>query len=119
MSDSILATIRKLIGGEENGEYFDTDLLLHINSAISRLYQIGVKKTRFEVTGVEQTWNDYLGDEYSAVLPLVKEYIHYYVRNAFDPPTSSFVLTNINDKMKELEWEINIEVDPKIESNES
>lgn len=119
MSDSILATIRKLIGGEENGEYFDTDLLLHINAAIFRLYQLGVSKTRFEVTSADQTWSDYLSDDYAVVLPLVKEYIHYYVRNAFDPPTSSFVLTNINDKLKELEWCISVEVDPKIESNES
>lgn len=119
MSDSILATIRKLIGGEENGEYFDTDLTLHINSAISRLYQLGVGKERFEITGLDETWKDYLGDEFIAVLPLIKEYIYYYVRNAFDPPTSSFVLSNVNDKIKELEWEINIEIDPEMETNES
>ena len=119
MSDSILATIRKLIGGEENGEYFDTDLMLHINAAIYRLYQLGVGKTPYTVEDVNQTWSDYLGDEFATILPLVKEYIHYYVRNAFDPPTSSIVLSNINDKLKELEWVINIEVDPKIESNES
>ena len=115
--ESILSTIRQMVGGEENATYFDTDLKVHINAALFRLYQLGVGSTPYEVTDETNTWDDFLGEDYGKI-SLIKQYVYYFVRNAFDPPQTSFVLSNINDKIKELEWEINIEVDPKIEGGE-
>lgn len=115
--ESILSTIRQMVGGEENATYFDTDLKVHINAALFRLYQLGVGSTPYEVTDETNTWNDFLGEDYGKI-SLIKQYVYYFVRNAFDPPQTSFVLSSINDKIKELEWEINIEVDPKLEGGE-
>lgn len=115
--ESILATIRQMIGGEADSPYFDTDLKVHINAALFRLYQLGVGNTPYEVTSETETWEDFLGEDYGKI-SLIKQYVYYFVRNAFDPPQTSFVLSSINDKIKELEWEINIEVDPKLEGGE-
>lgn len=101
-----------MVGGEENATYFDTDLKVHINAALFRLYQLGIGTAPYEVVDETNTWDDFLGEDYEK-LSLIKQYVYYFVRNAFDPPATSFVLSSINDKIKELEWEINIEVDPK------
>ena len=62
--ESILSTIRQMVGGEENATYFDTDLKVHINAALFRLYQLGVGSAPYEVTDATNTWNDFLGEDY-------------------------------------------------------
>lgn len=42
MTDSILTSIKKLLGIDENYKHFDPDLVMHINSVLSILMQIGV-----------------------------------------------------------------------------
>lgn len=111
MQDSILVTIRKLVCGDPYANHFDTDLLVHINACFSVLNQLGVGPEKgFIVTDETQNWSDYTAD--STVLNLVKTYITLKVRLIFDPPLTSSVLEAMNKEISQLEWRLNVAVDP-------
>ena len=63
-NDSILLTIRKMLGGSVDYAVFDIDLCTLINSSIMKLYQMGIGEIGFSVDGETQTWRDYLGDDF-------------------------------------------------------
>lgn len=109
--ESILNTVKELLGPSACYSAFDADLITHINSAINVLYQLGVGDGSFSISGDDETWADYLGAQ-CPTLNLVKSYIVAKVRKAFDPPASSSVMTALNEMISELEWRINVEVDP-------
>lgn len=99
---SILKTIRRMIGPDEDYEHFDTDLIIHINSAFSRLCQLGVGPERpFRISGTDEKWCQFMeqGD-----LEDVKTYIYLYVKNIFDPPSSSSVMNAYKEQLDKLEW---------------
>ena len=111
MQDSILMTIRKLVCGNPYADHFDTDLLVHINACFSVLNQLGVGPEKgFVVTDETQNWDDYTAD--STVLNLVKTYITLKVRLIFDPPLTNSVLEAMNKEISQLEWRLNVAVDP-------
>ena len=114
MEDSILKTIRKMIGGifvgdDEEGP-FDLDLIVHINSALQTLNQLGCGKEDFEITGASETWAEFLGTSFKN-LNMVKSYVALKVRLMFDPPSSSTLMQALKDQVDELEWRINCKVD--------
>lgn len=110
MNESILETIKKLLGPDSSYEVFDLDIILFINSAFATLRQIGVGPVNgFRITGPEETWEDFIGDRID--LEAVKEYVYLKVKMAFDPPASSFVMSAYQETCKELEWRLNIDVD--------
>ncbi len=99
---SILKTIRRMIGPSEDYNYFDTDLIIHINSAFSRLCQLGVgPENPFRITGDEEVWSDFIDDGYQED---VKQYVYLSVKVIFDPPASATVLNAYNEQIKKLEW---------------
>lgn len=99
---SILKTIRKMIGPDENYEYFDTELIIHINAAFSRLCQIGVgPELPFKITGESECWTDFIADGYQEE---VKQYIFLCVKNIFDPPASASVMNAYKEQIDKLEW---------------
>lgn len=109
--ESILNSIKKLIGLDESYTQFDTDMIIHINSAIASLNQIGVgPKDGFRITGVGETWNDFIGDGKN--LSMVKDYIYLKVKLIFDTPSTSFVIDAYEKQIAELEWRLNVQVDP-------
>lgn len=111
--ESILQTVKKLLGITDEYKVFDTDLMIHINSVLSVLRQIGVgPENGFVITGDSETWNDYLGDD--PRLETVKTYVYLKVKTIFDPPTSSIIAEATNRMISELEWRINVDVDPKV-----
>ncbi|MBQ6446460.1 MAG: hypothetical protein IJJ10_03225 [Bacillus sp. (in: Bacteria)] len=113
--DSILLTIKKMIGGWENEDAFDTDLIVHINSYLNTLNQLGVgPDDPFVITGSEETWEDFLGEDIKK-LELVKTYLYANVKIAFDPPSTSFGIDALKEIAKEAEWRLNVMVDPKEE----
>lgn len=119
LNNSILSTIKKMLGFESEYEAFDEDLVVLINGFIRELYQLGVGKEHFAVTGNEQTWADYLGNA-NGVLDDVKSYIYYKVRLIFNPPSNSFVVKSYKDAIEETAWRICTTQDMKRngESNE-
>ena len=108
--ESILQTIKKLIGPSASYDIFDNDLIIHINSAFFSLHQLGVTEEPFTITGSSETWDEFHAD---TDLESVKTYIYLKTRMFFDPPTNSALISAINEQIKELEWRINVKVDPE------
>lgn len=107
MDQSILKTIRKLIGPEEDYTHFDPDLIIHINTAIGILSQLGVgPEDGFFIQDETSKWSDFLEDE--VMYEMVKSYIYLFVKNVFDPPSNSFIVNSFEKTLKELEWRIEV-----------
>ena len=109
--DSILTSVKKMLGIPEDYEQFDMDIIMHINSVLTILNQLGVgPEEGFVITDKSTVWTDFIGD--STLIELVKSYVYLKVRLIFDPPQSSSVIEAINRQISEFEWRINVEVDP-------
>jgi hypothetical protein len=105
--DSILNTIKKLLGIDSNYTAFDVDILVFINSTFMALTQLGVGPTTgFSISSATTTWNNYLPD--GSLLEGVKAYMAQKVRMQFDPPTTSYLLDALNRTLTELEWRISV-----------
>ena len=111
MQDSILMTIRKLVCGDPYADHFDNDLLVHINACFSILNQLGVgPEDGFVVTDDTQSWSSYIAD--NRTLNMVKTYVTLKVKKIFDPPLTSSVLEAMDKEISQLEWRLNVAVDP-------
>lgn len=103
--NSILDTIKKMLGLDDTLDAFDVDILVHINSAFTVLYQLGVgKATPFSISDGTKKWSDFL--ESNLDIEAVKSYIYLKVKLAFDPPQNSFSIDAINRQINELEWRL-------------
>lgn len=107
--DSILKTIKKMCGMDEDYTPFDTDLVVFINGAILAANQIGVGVDGFTITGPNETWNDFVGDHPS--LEAIKQYIYMRVRLVFDPPANSFVVSSLEKQLDEMTWRLNVQAE--------
>lgn len=109
--ESILDTIKQLLGIPVDDDNFDTDVKININAAIFALSQIGVGPINgYIVTSNTQLWNDYIG---TSIIKLegVKNYIYLKTKLIFDPPTNSTTIQAINENLKELEWRMQLAVE--------
>ena len=114
--ESILTSIKKLLGITEDCEDFDSDLIMHINSVFMILTQMGVgPKTGFRIEDKSDEWIDFTSDDLT--IESVKTYMHLKVKLVFDPPLSSTVVDCMKQMISELEWRLNVAVDPG-EANE-
>ena len=105
--DSILTSIKKLLGIAEEYTQFDVDIIKHINTVFMILTKMGVGPPEgFSITGVYETWDDFLSG--STNLEGVKTYVYMKVQLMFDPPTSSAKLDSANRIISELEWRLNL-----------
>lgn len=109
--DSILQSVKKMLGLPAEYDAFDIDVIMHINMVFNILNQLGVgPEEGFSIIDDTATWSDYLGD--CRKLEMVKTYVYLKVRQIFDPGTSSALNTAIDNQIKELEWRLNVQVDP-------
>lgn len=105
MEDSILLSIKKLLGPMAEYEVFELDIMMHINSAFSVLTQLGVGPSEgFFIKDANDLWSDFIQ---SPKLEMVKTYIYLKVKLVFDPPSSSAVLESMNRQISEFEWRLN------------
>lgn len=110
--ESILTSIKKLLGIAEEYSAFDTDIIIHINSAFSTLKQLGVgPEEGFKISDDLDSWSDFIEDDES--IENVKTYIYLKVKLVFDPPSNSAHMQAIKDSINELEWRLNVECDNK------
>lgn len=116
MNDSILITIKKMLGMDATYTAFDTDVIVAINSALMVLGQLGVCDAGFMITGVDETWAAMLKD--SSMLESAKLYMYLKVKVAFDPPSSSFVLASFENQITEMEWRLNVQAESVVNQNE-
>ena len=109
-NDSILTSIKKLMGLTEEYDAFDQDILILINSILFELEQIGVKaKDGFALADKTAVWSDYSDD--NRLLNVLKPYIYMKTKLMFDPPTSSGALDSMNRIIDRFEWRINLYAD--------
>lgn len=108
--DSILTSIKKLLGITEEYTHFDADIVMHINSVFTILCQLGVgPESGFSISDASAVWSDFLPD--NSNLELVKSYMYQKVRLLFDPPQSSALLDAMKQSISELEWRINVQAE--------
>ncbi len=107
---SVLISIKKLLGISEEYTPFDDVIIMHINSALMAVNQLGVgpEKPAY-ITDQMDTWQSTLGDIEN--VEAIKSYIYLKVRLLFDPPASSFVLESINRQITEWEVRLNIQAE--------
>ena len=105
--DSILTSIKKMLGISDEYTHFDTDLVMYINSVFTVLHQLGVgPSSGFSIAGAEETWSAFLPGDSN--LELVKSYMQQKVRLLFDPPLQSSVLEAIKRNVDEFEWRLQV-----------
>ena len=111
-TESILTSIKKLLGIEETYDQFDPDLIMDINAVFMILNQLGIGPADcFSISDKTSNWVDFLGTDLTKP-PVVKPYISTKVRLMFDPPTSSAVIDEMNKLINEYEWRLTITVPP-------
>lgn len=107
--DSILTSIKKLLGITEDYNYFDPDIIMHINTVMMTLTQIGVGPSEgFVIEDETATWDDFVQDTPNFRVDWVKSYIYLKVRLLFDPPLNQGAKDAIMSCISELEFRLNV-----------
>lgn len=115
MSDSILLSVKKILGLDADYTAFDEDVIMHINTALGALQQLGVgPEEGLEISDDVPTWDDLIdttlyGPASSSVFRMARAYVYLRVRLLFDPPQTSFLLEAMNNQLQEYEWRISAE----------
>lgn len=111
MQESILSSIKKMLGIAEDYKHFDADIIMHINTVLMVLMQLGVGPVAgCSISDDTAVWGDFLSS--SKQLEAVKSYIYLRVKMLFDPPTSGTVIQSTENLISELAFRLNVEVDP-------
>ena len=110
MTDSILNTIKKMLGISTTDSAFDMDIIVNINSAFMVLHQLGVgpELAPYSIEDNTSTWADFLTD--SVYYSAVKTYVYLKVKQVFDPPGTSFHGDAIARQISEWEWRLAAQV---------
>lgn len=115
--ESILTSIKKLLGIAEEYTHFDADLIMHINSVFSILTQLGIGPSEgFSITDNFSTWSDFIPEDQN--LEAIKTYMYLKVKTIFDPPLSSSVMESMNRLISEYEWRLNMAAEMKSTNGE-
>lgn len=116
---SILTSIKKLLGITEDYTHFDADIIMHINSALMILTQLGVGPPEgFTISDDLAIWDDFLGED-NRQLELVKSYVYLKVKLLFDPPISSAAIDAIKFQISEYEWRLNVAAEESVGKEEN
>jgi hypothetical protein len=106
--DSILNSVKKTLGIDPDLTVYDLDIMMHINSALSTLHQLGVGPANgFAVTDEADSWDEIILDD-DPTYNSVKTYVYMKVRMLFDPPATSYLIAAFEKQIEELEWRLNV-----------
>jgi hypothetical protein len=107
VAQSILTSTKKMLGLLEDDTSFDLDIMLHINSVLAVLNQVGIgPEEGFTIEDSAPTWEAFVGTDKTK--SLVKSYVYLKVRLLFDPPATSFAIESFKEQIGELEWRLNV-----------
>lgn len=111
LTNSILLSVEKMLGGGSEYEHFHQDIITHINSVFFILWQLGVGPSDqpFKITGPDEEWTDFISDENE--LESVRTYVYTRVKLMFDPPANSTHMESLKNLSNELEWRMNVAED--------
>lgn len=112
--ESILTSIKKLLGISEEYTHFDADIIMHINSVLMTLTQLGVgPSSGFYIEDDTTLWTELTPD--LTKLQAVKTYVYLKVRLLFDPSSlGSSTLAAYERQIQELEWRLNVGVETEV-----
>ena len=114
--DSILISVKKMLGIAAEYTHFDADIIIHINSVFMILNQLGVgPREGFSISSDVETWDEFTND--NLTIESVKSYMYLKVGLLFDPPTSSNVVEARNRLVSELEWRLNAIADTESQND--
>lgn len=115
--ESILTSIKKLLGIAEEYEQFDADIIMHINTVFETLTQLGVgPEEGFYIEDKTKVWTDYVSNpiKYHAI----KSYMFMKVKLLFDIASLGAATIAAYERLiSEFEWRINS--DAEHDSDES
>ena len=97
--NSILTSIKKLLGITESCTDFDTDIIMHINTVLMTLNQLGIGTEGFQIEDKNAVWSEFVDPN---KLAATKSYVHLRVKLLFDPPLNSAIIEAIKESIKEL-----------------
>lgn len=107
MEQSILISTKKILGINADYTVFDLDIITHINSAFSTLTQLGVGPAEgFIIEDENEKWEDFIEDDLQN--HAVKSYVFLKVRQLFDPPSTSYLISAMERQIEQLEWRLNV-----------
>ena len=111
--DSILNSVKKKLGIQEDYTHFDEDIIMDINSVFMILNQLGVGPDEpFTIEDEDAYWEDFIDN---TRIEAVKSYMYMRVRLMFDPPTSGFLVESLKKQIDELEWRMLVQAEtPKL-----
>lgn len=105
MTVSILNNVKKVCGIAPEYTAFDEDLILHINSELSVLNQVGVGPAGgFEIEDETAVWDDLLQGEVR--LNMVKTYLCLKMKLLFDPPATGPLTAAVEKQAEMFLWRI-------------
>lgn len=106
VKDSILLSIKKLLMIDPSYEVYDDDIIMHINTTLSILTQMGVGKDGgLTISDANNTWDEFI-DLSKNDFNTVKSYVYLKVKLMFDPPQNSALIESINNQIKEFEYRL-------------
>lgn len=109
---SILDSIKQMVTGNVEDTSFDSELVIHINSALSIVNKLGVGPDGFKITGKNETWSEFLLTRED--LEIVKTNVYLRVRLIFDPPQNSFLVSAIKEQIEETNFYIELYHNPDV-----
>lgn len=111
---SILDSVKKDLGIMPDYTHFDPEIIMHINTSLSVLTQLGVgPASGFSISDNTAEWDDFVPDD--PRLEMIKSYVSKKTKQLFDPPNTGPLSDAFNRVLEELVWRINAAVDPKKE----
>ena len=108
--NSILESIKQMLGIDVEDTNFDRDLIIHINGALMIMNQLGVGPDGYKISSKTNTWSEFFGARTD--LELVKTAVYLRVRLLFDPPQNAFLVTAIKEQIAEYDWRIELNHKP-------
>lgn len=108
--ESILDSIKQMLGIEFDDTNFDRELIIYINGALMILHQLGIGPNGYAIVDNTNTWSEFMINRTD--LALVKTDVYLRVRLVFDPPQNSFLVEAIKEQIQEYDWRIELNHNP-------
>ena len=106
----ILEEVKHKIGPSADYEYFDINILDAINEAFALLQQLGAGPEEGFTVTPDTEWEEFTTDK--VLLGFVKKYVEKKTVMTFDTPNNGNLIEALKNQIFDLEWRINIHVDP-------
>lgn len=105
--ESILNTVKRHCGYEEDYTPFDAELIMLINSSFRKLNRLGVGAYGFNIASAEETWEQFLVNDYDNFTDTMT-FICIDVKLKHDTSSmSSYVINQLKEELNELGWQLN------------